>query len=55
VDLARISQRVVRFGMRGQADLTRIVPDGRRLEIEVKAANGRQTAEQKAFQPGFPG
>jgi hypothetical protein len=50
VGVARMGQRVVSFGIRGQADLTGIVPDGRRLEIEVKTATGRQTAEQKAFQ-----
>lgn len=50
VGVARVGQRVVRFGIRGQADLTGIVPDGRRLEIEVKTATGRQTAEQRSFQ-----
>jgi len=50
VGAARIGRRVVRFGIAGQADLTGILPDGRRLEIEVKSATGRQTAAQKAFQ-----
>lgn len=50
VGVARVGRRVVRFGIRGQADLTGIVPDGRRLEIEVKTATGRQTAEQRSFQ-----
>jgi len=50
VGAARIGRRVVRFGIAGQADLTGILPDGRRLEIEVKSAIGRQTAAQKAFQ-----
>lgn len=26
----------VRFGIRGQADITGLLPDGRRLEIEIK-------------------
>lgn len=47
---ARVGTRVIRFGVPGQADLTGILPDGRRLEIEVKSATGRQTPEQVAFQ-----
>lgn len=50
VGVARLGDRVVRFGVTGQADLTGILPDGRRLEIEVKSASGRQTPEQQAFQ-----
>ena len=50
VGAARVGRRVVRFGIRGQADLTGIVPDGRRLEIEVKTSTGRQTADQRSFQ-----
>ena len=48
--VARIGTRVIRFGIPGQADLTGILPDGRRLEIEVKSPTGRQTPEQVAFQ-----
>jgi len=50
VGVARIGRRVIRFGVPGQADLTGILPGGLRLEIEVKSATGRQSAEQKAFQ-----
>jgi len=50
VGVARIGTRVIRFGIPGQADLTGILPDGRRLEIEVKSPTGRQTPEQVAFQ-----
>ncbi len=50
VGVARIDNRVVRFGVPGQADLTGILPDGRRLEIEVKSSDGRQTREQIAYQ-----
>lgn len=32
----RLSFRFVKFGVKGQADITGILPDGRRLEIEVK-------------------
>lgn len=50
VGVARIGGRVVSFGIPGQADLTGIVPDGRRLEIEVKSAVGRQSPQQRSFQ-----
>jgi len=46
---ARIGNRLIRFGIPGQADLTGILADGRRLEIEVKSAGGRQTPDQAAF------
>ena len=42
--------RVVRFGLAGQADLTGILPNGLRLEIEVKRDGGRQTLEQCRYQ-----
>lgn len=48
--VARIGTRVIRFGISGQADLTGILPDGRRLEIEVKSPTGQQTPEQVVFQ-----
>ncbi len=44
------TSRKVRFGLPGQADLSGILPDGKRLEIEVKRPGGRQSEEQKAFQ-----
>jgi len=50
VGVARMGPRVVRFGVPGQADLTGILPDGRRLEIEVKSSTGRQSPDQQAFQ-----
>jgi hypothetical protein len=50
VGVARIGRRVVRFGVPGQADITGILPNGRRLEIEVKAPDGRQTEDQANFQ-----
>ena len=46
--VARIGQRVVRFGIPGQADLTGIIA-GKRLEIEVKAS-GKQSLDQMNFQ-----
>lgn len=39
----------VRFGIPGQADLSGITADGRRLEIEVKSATGRLRPDQVAF------
>jgi hypothetical protein len=39
----------VRFGIPGQADLSGITDDGRRLEIEVKSATGRLRPDQIAF------
>jgi len=47
---AGISARVVSFGVPGQADLTGVVSGGLRLEIEVKAPRGRQTADQINYQ-----
>jgi hypothetical protein len=42
--------RVIRFGIPGQADLSGILRDGRRLEIEVKSARGVQSPEQVSFE-----
>ncbi len=50
VGAVRIGNRVVRFGIPGQADLTGILPNGKRLEIEVKSPTGRQTPSQRAFE-----
>ncbi len=50
VGVARIGRRVVRFGVPGQADLTGILPGGKRLEIEVKTNVGQQTPEQRNYQ-----
>ena len=42
--------RVVRAGVRGQADISGIRAGGQRIEIEVKTPNGRQSKEQRAWQ-----
>lgn len=42
--------RVARFGVRGQADISGILADGRRLEIEVKTGGARQSRDQKNWQ-----
>ena len=38
------------FGYPGSADITGILPDGRRLEVECKSATGRQSEKQKKFE-----
>ena len=40
----------VSFGYPGSADITGILPDGRRLEVECKSATGRQSEKQKKFE-----
>jgi len=49
VGAARDGGRFVRFGLPGSADITGILNDGRRLEIEVKAPGGRLSEKQKNF------
>ena len=44
------TNRFVRFGIPGQADITGITPNGRRVEIEVKQPGKKQTPSQKTFQ-----
>jgi len=44
------SAPVISFGVKGQADLTGILPGGTRLEIEVKGEGGRQTEDQQRYQ-----
>lgn len=43
------SMPVIQFGIKGQADLTGILPGGTRLEIEVKSSKGKQRKDQKVF------
>lgn len=42
--------RLIRFGVAGQADITGLLPGGRRLEVEVKTRTGRVRPEQRQFQ-----
>ena len=42
--------RMVRFGTPGQADLSGLLNDGTRLEIEVKAPGRMQSIQQRNFQ-----
>jgi hypothetical protein len=41
--------RKVSAGINGQGDITGIMPDGRRIEIEVKTGKDRQSDAQAAF------
>lgn len=47
---AKIGNRYISFGLKGAADLTGILCDGTRLEIEVKSGAATQSEEQKNFQ-----
>ena len=40
----------ISFGIQGAGDLSGIASNGRRLEIEVKTATGRQSKQQKRYQ-----
>jgi len=44
------NMRRVSAGINGQADITGILPDGRRIEIEVKIGRDKQSPEQISFQ-----
>lgn len=46
----RAGRSFIRFGVPGQADLTGILHNGQRLEIEVKTDTGRQSKEQQQYQ-----
>lgn len=50
--MARVaSGKRIRFGVKGQADVTGIIgPTGRRTEIEVKSLGEKQTPDQKKWQ-----
>jgi len=45
---ARTGDRLIRFGVTGQPDITGAVR-GRRVEIEVKTDTGKQSVEQRTF------
>jgi len=47
---AWIGDQPVTFGYPGSADITGILPDGRRLEVECKSPTGTQSAKQKEFE-----
>jgi hypothetical protein len=41
---------VIKFGIIGGGDLSGLLKDGRRIEIEVKTLHGRQSLQQRQFQ-----
>lgn len=42
--------KLIRYGLKGSADITGILIDGRRLEVEIKTGNAKQMAHQEVFQ-----
>jgi len=46
----KVDDRFICFGLKGQADISGLLITGRRLEIEVKSAKGRQSKDQKNFE-----
>jgi len=54
--VADFDGRKVKFGLKGQADITGMMLDGRRLEVETKRRTGGvQSPDQKAFQAMIEG
>ena len=47
---AWIDGQPVSFGYPGAADITGILPDGRRLEVECKSSTGQQSDKQRRYQ-----
>lgn len=48
---AKIGERWIKFGLKGQGDATGLVdPEGKRVELETKTEDGRQSEDQKNFQ-----
>lgn len=43
------SNQIFKYGLKGSADITGILQNGKRLEIEVKTGNATQSKEQLAF------
>lgn len=47
---AWLGDQPVSFGYPGAGDITGILPDGRRLEVECKSTTGKQSEKQAKFQ-----
>jgi hypothetical protein len=45
----QVQGRWIRYGLPGSSDVLGILPDGRFLAVECKAASGRLSPEQTAF------
>ena len=41
---------LIRYGRKGSADISGILIDGRRLEVEIKTGNAKQMSHQENFQ-----
>ena len=50
VGQATFGGQSVQFGVKGQADLSGLAPSGRRLEVEVKTWEGKQSTDQFNFE-----
>jgi predicted HTH transcriptional regulator len=48
--VAQQQGRFISFGLKGSADITGILANGKRIEIECKSGNARQSKEQLNFQ-----
>lgn len=48
--VAKQGDRYIRFGLKGSADITGILKDGRRIEIECKSGAARQSKDQQSYQ-----
>lgn len=42
-------ERIIHYGLKGSADITGILNNGKRLEMEVKTGNATQSKQQKLF------
>ena len=47
--IAKVGDRVIRFGLPGAADITGLMPNGIRVEIECKTGTGRLSEIQGRF------
>jgi hypothetical protein len=43
-------QKVISFGLKGSADITGILKNGKRIEIEIKTGHAEQSEQQIKFQ-----
>lgn len=46
---AKVGDRFVRAGLPGMADISGILPGGKRVEVEVKGPGDRLSEQQKSF------
>lgn len=46
-------QRIIKFGLKGSADILGVMPGGRAIAVECKTGTGRQHGKQPQFQKAF--